>query len=245
MSERIPLLADCMLSISYHGIGALATVAYVKDDGVDSEGQFTFTVDGTATTIDCDDEATLAELVAAISALTGWKATPTPGLLSTMSTEYTTALATPRATGDLATTTVGPSGVKAMIFANDYEVMAASATTVLLSSVAIPTSLAKEAAFSFVVDGADAGATGDATMNFQGNNLGADNALPRVFPATAVEASWDTIAPLTAPTVAINGATEVRKNVSADLSSIRQVKLYSVGNADDAVVNVHGWLVKP
>ena len=243
MAIRFPFLADCLITINFTANDLIHTVAFDADGGTNSEGLLTLTNDDGATTVVLDTSNTLAKLVAAVNAVRGFNCKPFPGLLSSMDTQASAL--TQRVISDMAATTVPREGMKAMVFTNAYEACAASSTVALATAVAIPTRLEENAILSFVVDGADAGATGDATMNILGNNLGDEVDLPGVFPATAIEAAWDTIAPVTAPTVAINADTEVRKDVAIDLSMIRQMKLYSVGNADDAVVNVHGWLILP
>jgi len=243
MATRLPLLADCLINISFHADDLVHTVAFDADGGTNTEGLLTLTNDDGASTVVLDTSNTLALLVAAVKAVRGFDCSPTPGLLSSMDTQKSAL--TQRVISDMSATEVTKDGMKAMVFTNDYEACAASSTVALATAVAIPTHLEENAVLSFVVDGADAGAAGDATMNFLGNNLGNEVDLPGVFPATDIEAAWDTIAPVTAPTVAINGATEVRKDVAMDLSMVRQIKLYSVGNAANAVVNVHGWLILP
>jgi len=243
MATRLPLLADCLINISYHGNSLVHTVAFDADGSTNNEGLLTLTTDAGASTIKIDTSNTLAKLVAAVKAVAGFDCKPTPGLLSSMDTQASAL--TQRVISDMAATVVTKGGIKAMVFTNAYEACAASSTVALATALAIPTKLRDDAILEMVVDGADAGATGDATLNFLGNNLGDEVCLPGVFPATDVEAAWTTLAPITAKTVAINGATEVRKSLAIDLSMIRQFKLYSVGNADDAVVNVHGWLVLP
>jgi len=241
--EKLLILANEMLHISYHGTGALATVAFDENGGTNTEGRFTFTVDGAATTVDCDTYNTLATLVPQIDGLTGWACKSTPGLLSTMSTEK--AGLTQRVVGDMAATTVDMSGIRAMIFTNDYEVMPASATTALVSSVGIPVGNALLVGLSLSVDGADGGATGDATFNFVNNALGAANALPGIFPKSAYESAWETGSYFaTAPFVTINGATEATKTVQQETYGMMHMKLLSVQNADNAVVNVKGIVKK-
>jgi hypothetical protein len=241
--EVLPLLAAEMLNISYHGTGALATVAFDENGGTNTEGRFTFTVDGSATTVDCDSYNTLATLVPQIDGLTGWACKATPGLLSTMSTEKSGL--TQRVVGDLPTTTVDKSGVRAMIFTNDYEVMPASATTALISSVGIPVGHALLVGLNLSIDGADGAAAGDGTFNFVNNPLGAANALPGIFPASDYEAAWDTDGYFgTAPVLAINGATEVTKTIQQETYGMMHMKLLSVTNGDDAVLNVKGTVKK-
>lgn len=241
--QPITLLATNMLTISYHGIAAEHTVAFDADGGTNTEGRFTFTVDGVATTVDCDDYATLSALVTAINAMAGWKCKPTPGLLSTMSTEASGL--TQRVVSDLATTAVDEHGIKAMIFTNDYEVIAASTTTTLISSVAVPTGHEEHASLSHEIVGADAGATGDVTFNYVANRLGSQNYLPTVFPATDYEAAFDTAIAFTSPVVALNGNTDVKESTQQDLGGLPHIKILSVVNADDAAVNVQAWLVRP
>lgn len=242
--KQIPLLADCMLQISYHGTGASKTVAFDENGGANTEGQFTFTVDGAATTVDCDAFNTLATLVPKINTLTGWKCSATPGLLSTMATEKSAI--TQRVVSDMATTNVDTHGVKAMIFTNAYEVMPASLTSALISSVAIPTGNKELCSLVHEFAGADAGATGNATFNYVSNSLGAPNALPSVFPATAYEAAFDTVPEwANSPVEAINGATSVRATTQVSLAGMPHIKLSSFINADNAVVNVKGWLIRP
>ncbi len=237
----IPLLADCMLNISYHGTGALATIAFDEDGGANTEGEMTLTVDGAAVTVDTDAYNTLATLVPAIAgAAAGWRCVATPGLVSTMSTEKS-GLAQ-RLVNDMATTTVDKHGVSAMVFINDYEVMGASATTTLISSVPIPTGNAENVGLVHWLDGADAGATGNATFNYLANRLGAPNALGKNFPNTAYDAAWDTVAEWSSsPVEAINGSTAVQATTSVSCVGMPHIKLATVINADDAVLNVKGW----
>ena len=242
--NRIPLLADCMLQISYHGTGASKTVAFDADGGTNTEGRFTFTVDGSATTVDCDTYNTLATLVPAINAVSGFRCKATPGLLSTTSTEASGL--TQRVVSDMAATAVDEHGIRAMIFTYAYEVMPASATTALVSSVAIPTNNEELGSLVHKFVGADAGATGNVTFNYLSNYLGAPNYLPTVFPATAYEAAFDTVTEWSSsPVEALNGATDVQGTTQVSFAGMPHVKLSSVVNADDAVVNVQGWLCKP
>lgn len=239
---KTPLLASCMLTISYHGIGVGATVAFDADGGANTEGQFTFTVAGVATTVDCDAFNTLATLVPKINSLTGWRCNAFPGLLSTLSTEASGL--TQRVVSDMAATAVDRSGIRAMIFTNAYEVIGASATTTLISSVPVPTGEHEGCSVTHQIVGADAGATGNVTFNYVSNRLGDKNSLPSVFPATAYEAAFDTI-PFSAQAVALNGATAVKDTAQVSMLGIPQAKVLSVINADDAVVNVQGWLQRP
>jgi hypothetical protein len=242
--KRIPLLADCMLQISYRSSAAVRTVAFDANAGANTEGQFTFTVDGAATTVDCDAFNTLATLVAKINSLGGWRCNATPGLISSMSTELS--VLTQRALSDMATTAVDEHGIKAMIFTNAYEVMPASATTALVSSVAIPTGNKELGSVVHKFVGADSGAAGNVTFNYIANSLGAPNSLPSVFPATAYEAAFGT-APIwsASPVEVLNGNTEVQGTTQVSFAGMPHAKLSSVINADNAVVNVQGWLQRP
>jgi len=237
-----PLLASHMLNISYHGISAVHTVAFDADGGANTEGQFTFTDDAGAATVDCDAYNTLADLVAAIDGLKSFRCKPTPGLLSTMSTEASGL--TQRVVSDMAATDVPSTGIKAMVFTNDYEEVPASGTSVLISSIGVPVGNAEYGAITMSVTGADAGATDDATLNFNNNTIGANNALPGVFPAEDYEDAWSTISPFTSPTVAINGVTEAIKTVQENMYGLGHLKLTSVGNADNAVIQVSGSIKK-
>ena len=243
MSTRLPLLADCLINISFHADDLVHTATFDADGGTNTEGLLTLTNDDGASTVVIDTSNTLEKLVAAVQAVRGFECKPTPGLLSSMDTQASAL--TQRVISDMAATEVTRDGIKCLVFTNAYEACAASSTVALATALAIPTKLEDTAILEMVVDGADAGATGDATLNFLGNNVGLENSLPGVFPATAVEAGWETIVSIAAKTVAINGETEVRKNLPIDLSMIRQFKLNSVGNADNAAVNVHGWLILP
>jgi len=242
MQHSLPLLATHMLNISYTGISAVHTVAFDADGGASTEGRFTFTDDSGAATVDCDTYATLAALVTAIDGLKGFRCKPTPGLLSTMVTEASGL--TQRVVSDMAATTVERHGVAVMVFTNDYEVVPASATNALISSIAVPVGNAEFSAITMNIKGADAGATGDATLNFVNNALGANNALPGVFPATDYEAAWGTIAPFTAPAVAIGGVSQVIETVQQDTFGLGHLKIASVGNADNAVLQVNGSIKK-
>ncbi len=241
----IPLLADCMMTISYDGAGALATVAFDEDGGTNSEGRMTLTVDGTAVTLDTDTYDTLTKMVAAVEAAAhGWRCVATPGLVSSMGTQK--AALAQRLVNDAATTTVDKQGVRAMIFINDYEVMPASATTALISSVPIPTGNHSECGLVHWLDGADGAAAGNATFNYYANRLGAPNALGKNFPNTDYDAAWDTVAEWSSsPVEAINGATAVQGSTEVSCVGMPHIKLATVINADDDVLNVKGWFHRP
>jgi len=240
---NLPLLASHMLNISYTGISKIHTVAFDENGGTNTEGRFTFTDDSGAATVDCDTYATLTLLVKAIDGLKGFRCKPTPGLLSSMVTEKS--LLTQRVVSDLATTVVERHGLAVMVFTNDYEEMPASATTGLISSVPVPVGNAPIGGLSLSCDGADAGATGNATFNFVNNPLGASNALPTVFPATDYEAAIDTESLFdSSPFMAINGVTEVKGTFQENIYGVQHIKMFSVTNGDDAVLNVKGTIKK-
>ena len=239
----IPLLADCMLAISYHGISLVHTAAFDENGGTNTEGRLTLIDDSGTTNIDTDTSDTLTKLVTAVNALTGWQCKATPGLLSSMGTQKS--VLGPRLVDDMATTVVDRNGIKGMVFINDYEVMAASATTALISSVPVPIGNAPLCGLSLSVDGADAGAAGLGTFVFVNNPLGARNALPTLFPPTAYEAAFDTEGLFdTAPALTINGTTEVTKTFQEQTYGARHIKLGSVTNGDNAVLNVKGTIKK-
>jgi len=240
--KNISLLADCMMTLSYRSSTSVRTVAFDENGGANTEGRFTFTVDGAATTVDCDGFNTLATLVAKINSLGGWRCKATPGLLSTMSTEKSGL--TQRIVSDMAATAVDENGIKLMVFTNAYEVMPASTTTALVSSVAIPTDNTELSSVVHEFVGADAGATGNVTFNYVSNPLGAPNSLPSKFPASTYEAAWGT-APewASSPVEALNGNTDVRGTTQVSFAGMPHAKLLSVINADNAVVNVQGYLI--
>ena len=231
-----------MMTISYRSSTAARTVAFDENGGTNTEGRFTFTVDGVATTVDCDTYNTLATLVAAINALGGWRCKATPGLLSTMSTEKSGL--TQRVVSDMAATAVDEHGIRAMIFTNAYEVMPASATTALISSVSVPTGNEELSSLVHRFVGADAGAAGNVTFNYVANYLGNPSAVSPLFPATDYEAAFDTVIEwASSPVEALNGATDVQATTQVSLAGMPHIKLSSVINADDAVVNVQAWLI--
>ena len=243
MSTRLPLLADCLINISFHADDLVHTATFDADGGTGTEGLLTLTNDDGASTVVLNTSNTLARLVAAVKAVRGFDCAPTPGLLSSLVSTNTGLAA--RIVSDMAATEVPRHGLKAMVFTNDYEVMTASQATALISSVAIPVGNAPLVGLSLSVDGADAGAAGNATFKFVNNPLGARNALPGIFPATAYEAAFDTEGLFdTEPSLTINGTTEVTKTFQEQTYGAHHIKLASVTNGDNAVLNVKGTIKK-
>lgn len=234
---RLNLLADHLLRITYTGSAAAPTVAFDADGGTNSNGLLTLT-DSAAHAIAIDSYATLTLLVAAINALTGWVAEPTPGLAAATVTKATD-WSGRRALSDLAATALvkGGAAVPVMVFATAYETVPLSATTALLSAVAVATDHHGDGSVTCWLQGADAGAAGNAVFNLVSNPAGNRTSVRDNW--TAGE-EWDTVA-AAAITVAVNGATAVLSTHATNMQGFAQVKLGSVTNGDDAALKVKAF----
>jgi hypothetical protein len=233
-----PLLASNLLYITYDGRLGAATIAFDADGHTDNEGLLTLT-DTAAHTFGCGDYANLGLLAAAISAQAGWKATIASGLTKT--TAHTaTGLGTARPCADTTATAIVPGvATAALNFANAYEIMAAGAETAVLTARAVPTWLSSSVGLIVELTGADDGASGNAEFRFIGNFRGDPC---RAFDVDRPVA-WDTVPLWDAVTAAINGATAVRATFGADCGAVPQLRLASVVNPDDAVLNIAGYVL--
>jgi len=232
------LIAPSLLYVRYTGAETIATMAFDADGGTDTDGLLTLASGTTSSTTNCAAYTTLATLVAAVNLVDDWEARPYWGLATTTVTEKT-ALGTQRPLADTASVSMLDKLYHPTLTGtNTYEVLPASATTALLTALAVQTDRTDSANLVLNVDGADAGATGDATFNFISNPAGELN-VARNWSSTQY---WDTVSIDDNMIVAINGSTEAQYAPSVDISCYSQIKLLSVINADDAVLKVWGSL---
>lgn len=247
------MLLPHLIEVRYIGTGAVATVVFANTGGT-SAGLLTLTDDDGANAFDLGVAATdtVSELVAAVDALGDWEARACMGV--NFSQSLTTANLAVRAVASLASTNaINGFWIKAIDFTNDYLTAALSATTTPVGNAAVDVRGIDKCAIQFEITGADAGATGNVTFLLQGNNPErkvTDDWTPHLtsdiksHQDSIDEDEWDTLG-IDGDTmaVALNGASEVRKSFSLDLTGIGFVRLGPIVNADDGVVLVKAYLL--
>ena len=242
-----PTLASELLYLRYHGQDTVHTVEFDNAGGT-AAGLLTITDDDGANAFDLGIVAydTLSELVAGIEAISDdWEVIPHIGLDKALG--LTTANLATRPVSSVASISVvrGNKSTVAIPFTNDYEILAATATTTLVSCKAIEVMQYDQITLSFNILGADALAAGDLDVNVFANNptraAKAGDVRMQTMREALDEDEWTTL-PIDDEQIsfAINGNTRVRYIQTLDVRGLSFLKLGSVVNADDDVVQFQG-----